>query len=451
MRAVLCVFAFSIAVPWPAAQCLPAPTEILLPDSTGLPNEYGLEVDLSGDWAVVGSLFEDSKRGAIYVYRRAGTGWILPPQRLVAPDAAVDDEFGVSVAIDGNTLVVGARQGEGPGKAYVYALAANDTWQYRVRLAGSDSTSVSSFGSKVDISDDTIVVGAQGAPGGDSMTCPMGYCGAVYLYVRPPTDWPAQPASSPLLETARLISDLPVHGQRFGAQVAIDGDILAVTAYHGEHLGVLYAGAVYLFERPLSGWVSSLLPSAVIGSELPSQYGEFGVGLDVQEDSMNGDVLVVGARSQEFLGVEHGAAFVVREPQAGWMTLPRPYSASANLLSSQLSPEDNYGLSVAIDGDVIVVSAPLEDTPDGQDWGRAYVFQSACDEWEERFWLEASSVDLGGSYPPHLGGADGVAIQGRTVLIGTHLEDTTSGLDSGAARIFKLRRCLPEKTLIRLR
>lgn len=137
---------------------------------------FGSSVGLDGDTLIVGTPQEDGQslafsRGAAYVYTRDPTGMWTEKQKLVASDWNANDWFGKSVAIDGDTLIVGAhRDGNvGPtglphGAAYIFVRGSNGVWMERQKLVPNDTTAGQTFGWAVDISDNDLVVGAPSSP-----------------------------------------------------------------------------------------------------------------------------------------------------------------------------------------------------------------------------------------------------------------------------------------------
>ena len=158
-------------------------------------------------------------------------GGAIEQAKLMASDAQASDYFGYSVAVAGDTVVVGARdedsEGLNAGAAYVF-VRNGTTWNEQDKLVASDAEANDYFGGSVAISGDTVVVGAPyGISGGSSV-------GAAYVFVRNGTSWSQQ---------GKLVAgDAQVDG-RFGCSVAVSGDTVVVGA-SGEGS---YAGAAYVF------------------------------------------------------------------------------------------------------------------------------------------------------------------------------------------------------------
>ena len=161
------------------------------------------------------------------VARRRLSGDYAQLAKLVASDAAADDKFGSSVAIDGDTIVAGAPidAGVGSESGSVYVLRTIDggaTYDEMAKLTASDAASLDLFGYSVAIDGDTIVVGASRAGTG----------GATYVFLT--TD-----GGATYVEVAKLTAADAAEFDAFGASVAIDGDTIVV--------GTSRAEAVYVF------------------------------------------------------------------------------------------------------------------------------------------------------------------------------------------------------------
>ena len=149
-------------------------------------DNFGARVSLSGDTLVIGAPGSDpfgrSNAGAAYVYQRFGTTW-YPSGKLVASDAAADDQLGFSVAVDGDNVVAGARSADvgmrkDAGAAYVFSRRGM-MWFQTAKLAASDGAANDSFGVGVAISGDYVLVGSDFAEIAGKTDA-----GAAYVYQR---------------------------------------------------------------------------------------------------------------------------------------------------------------------------------------------------------------------------------------------------------------------------
>ena len=175
--------------------------------------------------------------------------WIQTAE-LTASDGAADDQFGWSVAVSGNTVVVGAPfhalgSQTDRGTAYVFVMPDNgwaDMTQ-TAELAASDGAANDYFGSSVAISGDTVAVGAGGATvNGDP------HQGAAYIFTKLPNGW------TNMTQTAKLIASDGYVGDDFGASVAISGDTVTVGAPYASIGSNSQQGAAYVFTKPGNGW-----------------------------------------------------------------------------------------------------------------------------------------------------------------------------------------------------
>src|SRR6266542_1517326 len=165
-------------------------------------DQFGAAVGISGETAVVGAPVDDTaagpNAGSAYVFVRSGTGW-SQQAKLTASDAAAGDIFGFSVAVTGDTVVVGA-SGDNmlAGSAYVFVRSGTG-WSQQAKLTASDAASGDRFGDAVGISGDTAVVGAQF---GD--TNAGSNAGSAYVFVSAPTNTPPAITAASVYRTQGL-------------------------------------------------------------------------------------------------------------------------------------------------------------------------------------------------------------------------------------------------------
>jgi hypothetical protein len=416
--------------------------------SVGTSDNFGKTVAVSGDTLVVGSPGEDStlpgingggghQSGAVFVFVRDGGGWRLQAH-LKASNSGASDEFGWSVAISGDTLVVGAHDEDGSndslgasGAAYVF-VREGTTWSEQAYLKASNAEVSDRFGYAVAVSGETVVVTSRGessdATGvnGDEANNNAQASGAAYVFVRDGTAWSQQ---------AYLKSSRNQAGQQFGVSVGVSGDSVVVGAYGEDG----YTGAVYVFVRDGTTW----LQQARLRSSNPGQLDQFGAALVIA-----GDTLVVGAAGEDGGGTDAGAAYVFVRDGGEW-------EQQALLTASNSSRFDSFGSSVAIAGDQMVIGASSEDSAavgvhsagedDGgaPDAGAAYLFVRDGTGWSQTAYLKASNTGERDGF------GSSVGIAADTVIVGAPRESSRAtgingnGLDntmrwSGAAYVFGL-------------
>ena len=169
--------------------------------------------------------------------------------KLTVSDGVADGLFGSSVAISGNTVVVGApgmvgNYMAGPGSAYVFAESAS-RWTEVATLTASDGAAGDGFGCSVAISGSTVVVGAPNAAVGSN-----GSQGAVYVFTESKSGW------ANMTQTARLTASDGVTSDGLGSSVGISGNTVVAGAPGAAVGGNLLRGAVYLFTKPGSRWAN---------------------------------------------------------------------------------------------------------------------------------------------------------------------------------------------------
>jgi hypothetical protein len=328
-------------------------------------------VAISGDTLVVGAPYDDDKgsnSGSAYIFTRnvAGSPTASWTQRakLLASDGAADDWFGWSVAIDGDTVVVGAYgdddKGSNSGSVYIFThtVAGSPTasWTQRAKLLASDGAADDWFGYSVALDGDTVVVGAYGDDDKGSNN------GSVYIF----THTVAGSPTASWTQRAKLLASDGAVDDYFGWSVAIDGDTVVVGAFRDDDKGS-NSGSAYIFTRSIAGsptasWTQRAKLLATDGAA--DDWFGYSVALD-------GDTVVVGARQDDDKGSNSGSAYIFTRSIAGSPTAS--WTQRTKLLASDVAADDLFGWSVAIDGDTVVVGANYDDDK-GSNSGSAYVY-----------------------------------------------------------------------------
>ncbi|MBK8430763.1 MAG: FG-GAP repeat protein [Chloroflexi bacterium] len=201
---------------------------------------FGLAVSISGETAVVGAYGDDDDgvdSGSAYVFVRSGTNW-SQQAKLTASDAIVQQTFGTSVAVSGDTAVIGAPLDDAggifSGAAYVF-VRSGTSWSEQAKLTASGASPSAWFGRAVAISGDKIIVGAIL----EDTDSPHS-SGAAYLFGRSGATWSQQ---------AKLTASDAAALDQLGTAVAISGNTaIAGAPYAGE--GGSASGSVYVFASP---------------------------------------------------------------------------------------------------------------------------------------------------------------------------------------------------------
>ena len=399
-------------------------------DGTG-GDEFGRSVALWGDTAVIGARGDDigsnADQGSAYVFACPCTPG-SEFKKEIASDGAADDKFSVAVAIYGDTLVVGAFWDHvgtiaDQGSAYVFERnydPANpgtplaDNWGEVKKLTASDGATDDRFGYSVAIWGDIVVVG-----------CPLDNTGAVsdhgsaYLFAR------NQGGANNWGQVKKLTASDGAATDRFGYSVAICEDLVVVGAYWDDVAGQTDQGSAYLFARNQGGadnWgqVKQLTASDGVTDD------KFGVSVAIY-----GDTIVVGAFWDHVgANADQGSAYVFARNQGGvnnWGQVKR-------ITASDGAASDNFGYSMALCGDTVVVGSPLDNTGTVGDHGSAYLFarnQGGADNWGQVKKLIASD----GVASDWLGYS--VAIWGDTVVVGAYTADVGANIDQGSAYLYE--------------
>ncbi|MCZ7684309.1 MAG: hypothetical protein M5U28_38255 [Sandaracinaceae bacterium] len=360
----------------------------------------------------MGASYDDTSRGAnagsAYVFVRSGTTWTVQA-RLEASDGAAGDGFGRSVALDGDTALIGANlddtsRGTNAGSAYVF-VRSGTTWTQQARLEASDGAGSDYFGLSVALDGGTALVGA---PYDD--TSRGASAGSATVFVRSGTTWTQQ---------AKLEATDGAAYDYFGWSVALDGDTALVGAPYDDTWGDTDAGSASVFVRSGTTWAWQARLEASDGAA-SDQFG-WSVALD-------GDTALVGALYDDtWRGTNAGSAYVFVRSGATW-------TWQARLEASDGAASDYFGHSVALDGETALLGAYGDDTSRGTDAGSAYVFVRSGTTWTEQTKLEASDGAAGDVF------GYSVALDGDTALVGAYGDDTSRGTDAGSAYVFVLRR-----------
>jgi hypothetical protein len=453
--------------------------------NTGAEDVFGFSAAISGDTVVVGAPFEDSNArgvngnqsnnsvlnaGAAYVLVRNGTNWTQQAY-LKASNTRAVAVFGWSVAISGDTVVVGGfgessnatgvngnqsnTSSVDAGAAYVFVRNGTNWTQQaylkasNTKLSNSDAVKAAWFGSSVAVSGDTIVVGAYmedsnatGVNGDESDHSAPG-AGAAYVFVRNGTNWTQQ---------AYLKASNTDVGDHFAWSVAVSGDTAVVGAWleasnatgvNGDQSdnSARGAGAAYVFVRNGTNWSQqAYLKASNTDGVLPGEeFGdEFGYSVAV-----SGDTIVVGAWGEDSSAtgvngdqsdnsaLDSGAAYVFVRNGTNW-------TQQAYLKASNTDAGDIFGASVAVSGDTVVVGAAgtlgasqgeassatgvngdqSDDSAPGA--GAAYVFVRSGTNWTQQAYLKASNTDAGDNF------GFSVAVSGETVVAGARGESSNA-------------------------
>lgn len=322
--------------------------------SDGIAGErFGRAVALVGNTIIIGAsnsdTFEDIRQGAAYVFTRTGDTWI-EQQKLTASDGNPRDLFGDAVALDDDTLVVGAPSTDVggamlPGAAYVFTRS-NGMWSQQQKLVPSVGNARDFFGAAVALDGNTIVIGSTGGDvnGAEDQ-------GAAYTYIRTGTAWTQQ---------QQLLAGDGKAGDRFGVDVAVQGDTVVVGATGGTMLGEPMAGAAYVFTRSGATWSEQQR----LAAPQPELRDFFGRGLALQ-----GDLLAIGAYGKDAgENTLQGAVHLFTRQAGAWNHQQRITTNDGNAGTG-------FGIDLDLAGDTLLAGAYAGAVGSNANQGAAYVFR----------------------------------------------------------------------------
>jgi hypothetical protein len=359
---------------------------------------FGARLAVSGDTAVVGAYAEDTddgaNAGAAYVFVRSGSAWTLQ-QKLRPQPAGPVRQFGVAVAVSGDTIVVG----DDADQAYVF-VRSGTTWTQQQQLSASEGAPGDEFGGAVAVSGDTAVIGAHASHPPDG-------AGAAYVFVRSGTTW---------TEQQKLTASDAAAADHFGLSLSLSGDTVAISAYADDTPRGFDAGSAYVFVRSGTVWTQQQKLTAQDGG------ADDWFGVDV---SVSADTVVVGAPRDDRIGAaDVGSAYVFVRSGTTW-------SQQQKLESMDGAADDFLGWSVAVNGNTAAVGAIRDDSPPaGLDVGSAYVFARTGTLWTEQQKL------LSPDESPFARVGWAVSASGDTVLVGASGVDTGAE-DAGSVYVFR--------------
>ena len=388
----------------------------LIADDGAANDNLGYSVALDGNTAVVGAYKADvstnTDRGAAYVFVRNGSTWVFQA-KLVASDGAAGDQFGYAVALHVDTIVVGAplndnTNGTNAGAAYVFVRSEN-SWSEQQKLIGESAGTHTNdnFGWSVAVEGDVAVVGAPNAPG-------VGVDqGVVYVFNRVANSWGSTWAQKIQPGGTVLIGD-----DNFGWSVALNGNTLVVGAKGFDNGSNSAQGAIFFFLFSGGTWSAQ-------GGRLYSSDGayddRFGSSVTVV-----GDIAAIGAPYNDNAnGTDAGAVYIFSRSAGSW-------SQTQKLLASDGAASDQFGTAVALISDRLIIGAPQANIGANGDQGAAYTFVRSGSAWTQQSIITAGD----GTANDQFGSA--VALNGNTAIVGAALADVSSNTNQGATYAFVL-------------
>ncbi len=309
----------------------------------GAPGDgFGNAVSINGNQAVIGAHKDDGKAGSAYIYENSPEGW-SEAARLEAGDREANDEFGYSVSIDGDVVVVGAlARNNYTGAAYVFTRHEGE-WTQTATLAPDELEPGDCFGMAAAVNGNTIIVAAPGD--GDYGSG----AGALYVYGRQSGIW---------TKMAKLYSPDAAEHEYFGFPLAFKNGLVLAGCQYDSDLAP-QSGAAYVFAGSASVWSAGYKLTAADHDALD------GFGFSV---ALGNGYCVVGAILDDEAGENAGAAYVFRRTATGWLQ-------EAKLTGIDAQASANFGNAVCASDDFILVGNKFHAANGLDQSGACYLYQ----------------------------------------------------------------------------
>ncbi|MCB1120166.1 MAG: FG-GAP repeat protein [Verrucomicrobiae bacterium] len=372
--------------------------KLLAPDGAA-EDEFGIDVAIDGFTAVIGAhranVGPNADQGAVYVFTGSGTNWSLQ-QKLTASDGTAQNDFGSSVSIQGDTILVGAPaktigSNIQQGKVYVFTRSGK-VWTERQGLLAGDGGSQDHFGNSVSLDGDRAIIGASEDTIGSNT-----FQGSAYIFVKSGDNW---------TQEQKIVAADSGDSDDFGNSVSISGSTVVIGARNNNGTGGVNQGAAYVYTRSGSNWsLQQKLTASNAGG-----FEQFGYDVAISEETV-----IVGTRS-------NSSAYVFVRSGTTWTE------------QQKLNPSDQlgyeaFGFSVALKGDTAAIGS-VSKVGNNNKQGAVYIFERSGTTWTQSQKLIATD-GLANDYLGH-----SVAISSRAVISGAILDDENSQSSQGSAYIF---------------
>jgi hypothetical protein len=360
---------------------------------------FGISVAVQGNYAVVGASGEKlnapGARGAAYIFGRSGGVW-KQVARLTASDSASSLNFGASVAIYNDRVVVGATNGSFTkglfGAAYVFKQTGH-MWTQEKKLKADDGMANDYFGCSVAINGNGIVVGAKYA------TVSGHGSGAIYAFTFQNGAWQ---------QTQKLTATVPANSSMMGGAIAVDGQYLVTGAYYATMEGVTSVGNAYVYK--FNGWQWIYQTDLKIPvADRKSNIG-YGNAVAIWQDT----ILVSAPRfyvsgSSQSTGNVFGRVYVFHKGANGWQY---------NSTMKSTKADSEFGASLAIEGPNRYVGAAYSSTIPGLAPGEVYLYKSGT--------YVKTIRDVNGSIGDYFGSA--MSVNNGNVVVGALDKNNTGSV-----------------------
>jgi hypothetical protein len=342
---------------------------------------------------------------------------VLKPTELTSTDPSGVALFGSSVAVLGNTLVVGAkgRSGAGPdqGAVFVFTKPASG-WSHAQQVAelyATDGAAEDELGFSVAMTADTIVATALYKKVGNNVDQ-----GAIYVWNKPHAGWQSSG------QNAELVAGDGGAGDQLDA-IAMSENTIVAGAFSHKVSGHSNQGAAYVFTKPMTGWADTST-SLELQDPGGAAGDEFGLSVGIL-----GNTVYVGSPGAVVTSGPQGAVYAYTSSDGSWSSAPSPDALVAN----NGAAGDELGVTLAISGRTLVTSAPERTVGSSALQGAVYVFEEPAAGWPVLQSQTAMLTQTDGQHAEQFGAS--VAVSGSTIVAGA-LQHVVDGVQTGVAYDF---------------
>jgi hypothetical protein len=352
--------------------------------------EFGKSVAVFGNTAIVGAQSASEYQGAVYIYQFNGNDWIQT-QKLIASDATegAADEFGVAVDIEGNIAVVGATFNEDNGSVYVFEFNGV-AWNEKQKIQAQNPISFEGFGQSLSLSGTTLLIGTSifGAPG------------RVFIFDFNGVEWVEKQELKPLDSNT---------GDFFGTSVSLSDDRAVIGTVQG---------AAYAFHNENGTWIEK---QKLVPSDPGVNNFRFGESVAIDNNS-----ILIAREEDDINGPNSGSVYVFEYDGTTW-------SEKQKLKADDGVDNDLFGKSIHLTDRLLLVGAPGHN----ENRGAAYIFEYDGAGWIQKYKLikgDNEGNDPDGDNYGRFGNS--VFIELNRALVGSWV-DEENGIKSGSAYLYE--------------
>ncbi|MEW6160821.1 MAG: FG-GAP repeat protein, partial [Verrucomicrobiota bacterium] len=321
-------------------------------------------------------------------------------------DGATSDHFGSSVAIWGDTALIGVPQDDTPagadaGSCYVFS-GAGSNWVREAKINAIGGMAGDLFGHSVALWEHTAAVGAPKRDFAGRIDV-----GSGYVFIRTGTNW---------LQQVELLSSSPRSNNEFGNSATVWNKTVVFGSQRASTDRTVHGGSAHVFVHTDTGFVQQ----ADITPKDAQSFAEFGSAVSLEDNT-----LVVGAhRDNTAQGPGAGSAYVLVRDGGTWSEVQK-------LTANEGSHNEAFGYAVALSGNSIIIGAPRAKTA-SLETGAVYVFERSGVNWiqRERF----TPIQIGSTNPPAFGHS--IALSSQFALVGAPSIDTPGAQKAGAVFVY---------------